>query len=332
MHTYLVDMLQCASCHGSLAWDISVQKDERIVEAVARCCACDAVYPIREEIGVFLTPDLPRNDLWEQSGRKLTQLLSHHPEIEEALMNVPVTELGPADQFFRGMALEERGEWDLAQEALDSAMSGLYTDEYRACWQSQVDYVIERVGDGTEPIVDLASGRCYLVRDLIDATERPIVATDFSPTVLRRNQAWLTHHGLIDRVSLLAFDARRTPFRDGSMGIMTTNVGLPNIAEPGNLLSELRRVVSGQLLAISHFYSPSDGDNVAALQEYGLADSMLLDPVLANFRNAGWLVNVENLCSGRAMPTPKGVVLAGQGIDAFPVAETTLDWCVLEAT
>lgn len=331
MQTYLIELLECPACHGSLAWDISARQGDRIVEGVARCCSCDADYPIREEIGVFLTPDLPRNDLWEQGGQKLSQMLSLHPEIQSQLMDVRVSELEPADCFFRGMVLEEQGEWNLAKEAFDSAMSGLYTDEYRACWQSQVDYVIERVDDGTEPIVDLASGRCYLVRDLIDATERPIVATDFSPTVLRRNQAWLTHHGLIDRVSLLAFDARRTPFRDGSIGIMTTNVGLPNIAEPGDLLSELRRSVSGRLLAISHFYSASDVVNVAALREYGLADSMLLDPVLANFRNAGWLVNVENLCSGRAMPTPKGVVLAGQGIDAFPVAETTLDWCVLEA-
>jgi hypothetical protein len=34
---------------------------------------------------------------------------------------------------------------------------------------------------------------------------------------------------------------------------------------------------------------------------------------------------------GLARPTPEGVILEGWGIDAFPVAETTLEWCVIEA-
>ncbi|MCK5245366.1 class I SAM-dependent methyltransferase, partial [Candidatus Bipolaricaulota bacterium] len=240
--------------------------------------------------------------------------------------------LSPADQFFRGMVLEERGDWDAAQEAFDAAMPDLYTREYLDCWQSQIDYVRNNVAIGSGPIVDLASGRCYLVRDLIQATERPIIATDFSLTVLRRNREWLRHHNLYDHVSLLAFDARRTPFRHASIGTMTTNVGLPNIDEPGNLLQELYRIVSGRILAISHYYAPGDGDNLEALKAYGLERSMLLDPVLTDFRDAGWQAEVRNRCSGRALPTPKGVVLADQGIDAFPIAETTLDWCVIEAS
>jgi len=66
MHTYLIEMLQCPACHGKLQWSISEQHEDRLEQAEARCSACAATYPIRDGIGLFLTPDLPRNDLWQQ--------------------------------------------------------------------------------------------------------------------------------------------------------------------------------------------------------------------------------------------------------------------------
>jgi ubiquinone/menaquinone biosynthesis C-methylase UbiE len=160
---------------------------------------------------------------------------------------------------------------------------------------------------------------------------RPIVATDFSPRVLRRDRQRFESFGLYDRVSLLAFDARRTPFRDGAVEQLTTNQGLPNIEEPGGLLSELRRVVAGTFMAIHHFYPEDDGANAAVLREYGL-DALLFRPSMAgHFTAAGWQVEVANACLGKARPTPVGVVLEGTGIDGLPVAETVLEWCVLLA-
>jgi uncharacterized protein YbaR (Trm112 family) len=332
MHNYLVEMLECPACHGSLSWDVSHQEGDRILTALAECKICNAEYPVREGIGVFLTSDLPRNDYWEESEQYVSQMLSEHPEIETQLMEVPLSELGSADRFIRCMVHEERKEWDSAQEAFDAAMPGLYTEEYRACVKSQIDYVLKFLSNDRGPIVDLASGRCRLVKKLIEDTDRLIVVTDFSLRVLRRNREWLTHHNLYDRVSLLAFDARQAPFRDHSIDTMTTFAGLPNIEQPGRLLEELRRIVSGRFYAISQFYPESDAVNVAALREYGLADSMLSKPILEGFRDAGWQAEVRNLCSGRALPTPKSLVLADQGIDAFPIAETTLDWCVIEAS
>jgi uncharacterized protein YbaR (Trm112 family) len=332
MHSYLVEMLECPACHGSLSWDVSQQEGDRILTALAECKICNAEYPIREGIGVFLTPDLPRNDLWEESEQYVSQMLSEHPEIETQLMEVPLSELGPADRFIRCMVHEERKQWDQAKQAFDSARPGLYTNEYQACQESQIDYILECMRNGSAPIIDLASGRCFLAERLLRYTTRPIVITDFSTQVLRRNREWLIHHGLYDRASLLAFDARRTPFREASIGTMTSNVGLPNIENPGELLKELRRVVSGRFHAISLFYPETDAVNVAALRECGLANSMLLNPVLEEFRDAGWQAEVRNLCSGHALPTPKSLVLADQGIDGFPIVETTLDWCVLEAS
>ncbi len=58
-------MFACPACHGTLKWNIMEQRVVRIEAAEALCTACGAVYPVREGIGLFLTPDLPRNDLWE---------------------------------------------------------------------------------------------------------------------------------------------------------------------------------------------------------------------------------------------------------------------------
>ena len=331
MHTYLVQMLACPSCRGEIDWTISERHQDRIETAEAVCAVCDVTYPVREGIGLFLTPDLPRDDLWKLVDSRLMQYLREHPKVERKLMDVPLDSLGPADQFFRAMALEERGEYAEAKAVEELADEGLYTPEVRACRDSQYEYMLEHLSGVEGPIVDLASGRCYLVERMARALERPIVATDFSPSVLRRDRRWLEFLGLYDRVSLLAFDARRTPFKDGAVETLTTNQGLPNIEEPGKLLRELRRIVSGTFMALHHFYPEDDGANAAVLRQVGLATLLFRASALERFIEAGWQVEAANICAGRALPTPTGVVLEGASIDGLPAAETVLEWCVLVA-
>lgn len=331
MHNYLIEMLECPACHGKLAWAVAERREDRIEMAEARCTACDVVYPVREGIGLFLTPDLSGEDLWEQVDSQLMQHLREHPEVERQLMDVPLETLAPANQFFRTMVLEERGEYAEVKIAEELADKGLYTSETRACRDSQYEYVLERLSTADGPIVDLASGRCYLVEKLARKLERPIVATDFSPRVLRRDRQWLEFLDLYDQVSLLAFDARRTPFKDGAVGALTTNVGLPNIEQPGDLLRELHRIVAGTFLAIHHFYPKDDEVNAALIREAGLDTLLFRSSALECFAKAGWQVEVTNGCAGKARPTPTGVVLEGAGIDGLPVTETVLEWCVLVA-
>jgi uncharacterized protein YbaR (Trm112 family) len=329
MHAYLIEMLACPACHGALEWEISQRTVDRIERAEARCQKCAGIYPVRDGIGVFLTPDLPRNDLWQQLESHLARYLREHAEVERRLMDSPVDDLSPADLFYRSLVLEERGEYKAARAMEERANRGIYTAEYLACWESQRDFVIARLSEANGPIVDLASGRCYLVEHMARRLERPVVATDYSPGVLQQAQRMLEAFGLYEQISLLAFDVRRTPFRDGAVGTLTTNVGLPNVRSPGNLLQELRRVVGGEFLAISHFYPPEDEANAAALREAGLSSLIFRDEVVDAFSAMGWEVEIVNECRGRAAPTPKSEILDDAPIDAFPVRETTLEWCVL---
>jgi hypothetical protein len=304
---------------------------DRVEEAEVLCEDCHATYLVHEGIGGFLTPDLPRHDLWEEVESGLASYLREHPEIERKLLETPLEKLPPADQFFRAMVLEERGDYVQARAAADLARVGLYTPEYLACSKSQYDYVLKCLSNVDGPIVDLASGRCYLVERIASKLNRPIVATDFSPHVLRRDRRFFQFLGLDERVSLLAFDARRTPFKDGVVETMTTNLGLPNIEEPGRLLHELRRVIHGELLAIMQFYPEDDKANRAAVEKLGLASFMFKDATLRLFSEAGFEVKLENVQQGRALPTPTSDLLEGAGIDALPVAETEITWCTLVA-
>jgi uncharacterized protein YbaR (Trm112 family) len=331
MQSYLVEMLECPACHGELEWDVTERHDGRIETADVRCVACTAVYPVREGIAVFLTPDLPRDDLWEQVDSHLAQYLREHPEVEHQLMDVPLETLAPADQFFRALILDERGEYAQAKIAAELARTKLYTPEYLACSDSQINHAIEHLSSSADPIVDLASGMGHLVEEMARGLTQPIVATDFSPRVLRRDRWRLEFFGLYDRVSLLAFDARRTPFRDGAIKTLTTYQGLSNIREPGNLLCELRRIVSGEFLALSMFFRENGEANAAVISEMGLSRLLFRRSALECFAEAGWEVEVVYSCFGKARPTPTGVVLEGVGIDALPAAETTLEWCTLAA-
>ena len=328
----IMDILQCPACQGDLDWQIAERRGDQIEAAEARCTACAAIYPVQEGIGVFLTPGLPRKDLWEQVDNQLSQYLSQQPEIERRLMEVPLQALSPADRFFRAMVLEERGALIQARAIYEGVIHDLYTAEYLICQESQIHFLLDHLSGSEEPIVDLASGRGDLVQAMLQQVSRPVVATDFSLRVLRRDRHWFEFFGWYDRLSLLAFDARLTPFKDGAIRTMTTHLGLSNLQDPGTLLVELRRVVSGEFLAISSFYPEDDRANTRAISELGLSDLLFHSRLRKIFTAAGWKLQPVNVCQGRALPTPASRIFVGTGIDALPVTETMLEWGTLVAT
>jgi uncharacterized protein YbaR (Trm112 family) len=332
MDAVLLDMLECPVCHHALHWQIDEQFNDHIEQGEARCESCPAKYPVREGIGIFLTPDLPRNDLWEQVESHLTAYLRDHPDLERQLMAPPIEDLSPTDQHFRALVLEERGAFAEARRAEDLSNKNLYTPEHVGCHSSQSEYILNALAPLDGPIVDLASGRCYLVEMIVEAIQRPVVGSDFSLSALRRARRMFEFLDLAPYVSFLAFDARLTPFRDGSIKTMTTNLGLPNIENPGRLLHELNRITDGTFLAISHFFPVEDESNRKAIEAAGLDPLLYRQSAMQQFASAGWSVSVENACVAQSLPTPASTLFEGARADGLPVAPTQLEWCVLRAT
>lgn len=250
---------------------------------------------------------------------------------KKKLMDVPAENLSPTDQQFRALVLDERGEYGDGKKVEELAHKNMYTTEYKACWDSQINYILDNLESFEGPIVDLASGRCYLVEKIVKQLGRQVVATDFSPNVIRRDRKYFKFLELDHLVSFLAFDARKTPFKNGVIEIMTTNLGLPNIEEPGNLISELNRIVSGEFLAISHFFQMEDELNGAVIKEAGIEAFLYKDSVMNYFSSNEWNLKLENICLAEALPTPESEIFDGARADGLPVAPTELEWCTIRA-
>lgn len=186
MQKYLVEILECPKCHGRLDWNTTEQTADRIVTAQVQCHHCSSTYSVQDEIGVFLTADLKRDDLWEQADR-LEQYLKQNPGLEERLMDVPLDTLGPVDQHYRGDIHKSRGDIEAANAAYSLSRQEMYSAETKRCMDVQMDCLIKEASQSDGPIVDLASGEGALVRRMLRDLPNLIVVTDFSPTVLVRN-------------------------------------------------------------------------------------------------------------------------------------------------
>jgi uncharacterized protein YbaR (Trm112 family) len=329
----LTDLLICPACRGNLRWAISALAGDHVLDALATCEGCGATYPVQDGIGMFRTPDQREADLWETAETGLIRYLRGQPDLEHALLETPANDLNPADQFFRAMVLEARGAFSEAKAVEVLATSRAYTGDYTACSRAQLDFVQTTLNadQSTAPILDLACGRGYLVERLLAVPNRLIIATDYSPRVLRRNRRYWATLPHAERVSLIACDARQMPFKSGAIRAMTTNLGLSNITAPERLLPELRRISGDgvQFLAIVHFFPATDDANAAALRELGLQGLAYYETALALYASAGWMAELANRCVGAAKPTPSSVILGGARLDALPVAETVLEWGVL---
>lgn len=108
--------------------------------------------------------------------------------------------------YSKGKLIEAKNTYEIAQK-------GLYTQETLRSIACQFDYVINNIYDKNEPVIDLASGRCVFAEELVLRTKNPIVVTDLSPYILRRNRDYFKAIGRYDRVSLIALDVSSTPFK-----------------------------------------------------------------------------------------------------------------------
>jgi Methyltransferase domain len=281
-------------------------------------------------IAAFLAgSDAP--DLWRAAESRLGRYLADNPDVERALLGSDVAALAPADRFFRAFVLEERGDVEGAREAEESALEGLYGAEQRACHARQLEHIAREAAGEPGPVVDVASGRARLVEQLAREVACLVVATDISPVALLRARRTLEVVGIPPgRVSFVALDARRTPFREGAVGVLTSNLGLQNVQWPGPLLDELRRTTRGRLLAASQLFPAGDSVNRQAAEDGGFAELLWRETALAAFEAAGWRVAVASSCTAPARPTPDSELIPGARIDGFPVAATTAEWCVLD--
>lgn len=331
MHKQYMDMLECPICHGDLQWHIKDENSDRIINSQIICKSCGADYEVRDEIAVFLTPDLPRNDLWEQGESALEKYFKENPHIFQRLMSTPEEELSGADYWAKGTYFESKGQYEVSSKMFEKAFEKIYTADYINGWDSQKNYIVKSITDSSKPVVDIASGKGYLVEKLLKETDNYVVATDFSPTILMRNKEYYIFKGLYDRLSLIAFDARRTPFKNSSIELMTSNLGLPNIEKPGSVVSELLRIAKDTFMSVMYFIDNSDTVHLDFFEKYSTTAYATRDNAIETFEKCGWDVEIVNSFIADVEPTPKGVILEGLQIDGAPLEDTKYEFCIVAA-
>ena len=140
------------------------------------------------------------------------------------------------------------GRYDLMNDVLSMGQVRL--------WRKSVQRIL-RVGPG-DRVLDLAAGTGTSSVSFA-ATGANVVACDFSFGMLQAGQARLAKSDPLQaktrgRVSFVAGDALRLPFRDGSFDAVTISFGLRNVQGTREALAEMRRVTRpGGRLVVCEF-------------------------------------------------------------------------------
>ncbi len=319
-------LLCCPACHGDLAWSIDEEIQERMVHTEVRCTGCSRAYAVTDEVGVFLLNETSDDDLWKVVESGLARRLRENPQYEEQLMNSDFSSLNAADKLLHTTILDERGMYDLARARRKTAVEELYPSPYREQYKAKKGQLLTLLAEENAVIVDLASGMAGLA-EAFAGLESPVVFSDISPSVLFRNQKRLRHFGLYDKTSLLAFDVQRMPFRDSSIPVFTSNIGLTNIRDSKGFVQELSRCLRGRAYFITFFF-PDNGDRNAQLLEQ-LDMELAFEDRLQKIAERHLEVEILYRASSEIKPTVQSEIF-GVGIDALPVEPTTVTWAIVK--
>ncbi len=319
-------ILCCPDCHEDLQWNIHEASERRIVHADATCNGCSRNYTVRKDIAFFLLDASSHDDLWKVVDSQLARALKENPEYEERLMNSDLSMLNPADKFLRASILDERGHYELARTIREQASEQLYTPSYNEQYGAKKKELEMLLGQEEGMIIDLASGMAGLA-ELFSDLGNPTVFSDVSPSILFKNRMRLQYFGLYDNASLMAFDVKSMPFRDRSVSVFTSNIGLTNIRNSRSFVKELSRCLKGRAYFIAFFFPDNEDANADLLNQMDM-DLAFQDRLE---ETAGEYLDVDILApvSAELKPTVKSEIF-NIGIDALPVEPTTITWAIVK--
>ena len=319
MFKYLKEMLICPKCHGELLWEITDENDVHIIEAKIKCQSCNKIYAIKNSVGCFVEYTKSSDDGWLNTENWLNNLLAENPGIREKLMTTDIEEMNAADIMVRGIICRKEGNIAEATRLSEISMKKRYKEEQTKAIFGQLDYVVNSLKDEKSIILDVASGQGGIVQKLLENTNVCIISSDISFHVMEKAKNLAEEKGYGDRVSYIAFDLNKTPFRDKSIKIMTSLFGLQNIVSPVRIFEEIRRICDGKLFSACIFCCDENSKNVKLLEEDGSAEMWLKNKYIDEFDKIGFTSVVENSIITLHEPTPVGVIAKGVTIDGFPV-------------
>jgi demethylmenaquinone methyltransferase/2-methoxy-6-polyprenyl-1,4-benzoquinol methylase len=122
-------------------------------------------------------------------------------------------------------------------------------------WRNEMVAHVVRGDPGT--VLDVATGTAGVALALTRRTRAQVVGLDITETMLQRGLTRVARAGCTSRVQLVAGQAERLPFPDGSFDALTFTYLLRYVADPTATLRELARVLKhGSPIASLEFGVP----------------------------------------------------------------------------
>ena len=108
-------------------------------------------------------------------------------------------------------------------------------------------------------VLDVATGTAGVALQITDRSAANVVGVDLTEAMLRTGLDEVRRSARTGRISLVAGQAERLPFADGSFDALTFTYLLRYVADPAATLRELVRVLRpGAPMASLEFYVPQD--------------------------------------------------------------------------
>ena len=329
MFKFLKEMLVCPECHGELIWEITDENDIHIIEAKIKCHDCNKIYAVKNGVGCFVEYVKSSDDGWQNEENWLNNLLAENPDIREKLMTTDIEEMNAADIMVRAKICRKEGNVAEADRLGKFWFKKAYKNEQIEAIFGQIDYIVNLLKDEKNIILDVASGEGGIVQKFLENTDTRIVSSDISFHVMEKAKESAEEKGYGDRVSYIAFDLNKTPFRDKSINIMTSLFGLQSVVSPVRIFEEIRRICDGKLYSACVFCCDENSKNVKLLEESGEDSMIIKDKYIEEFDKVGFTSIVKNSIITFNEPTPVGEIAKGVIIDGFPVEADDFEYAVV---
>jgi ubiquinone/menaquinone biosynthesis C-methylase UbiE/uncharacterized protein YbaR (Trm112 family) len=320
VHKMLVPLLACPVCHGELRQRIVREDTSHIIEGEFTCVKCGRKYPVIDQIGVFIESGAAVDDLWKKQEDFAVRFRREHPFRYFLLTRTFFGNVKPQNYFLKGLLLEDEG-------ILERAMKRVYTRDYLVGYELTKEALRKVEAENPSVILEVACGRGGFFKQFLRSRRGSgvYVASDFSLSVLRSDLRWLQANGLDGQVTLLAFDAKAMPFRDGSVPAVVSNVGFINIQNGEQAVGEAFRVlVSRGVLVANFMFTTEQTANYLKAKELGFDQFYIRKSTEEVFRRVGFVFDLREVYRGHVRPTPSG-------IDGLPVVPDVYAFCVLKA-
>ena len=337
MHKYLQPLLICPKCRNELEWKIKQATKKYIVNADIHCSKCEQKYFVKDRIANFLIDyeEKPRADNWERYEEYDSLFFKDNTDKKQALLGAPIESLNVVDLYLLDRLLQKIDTPDAKTQEKIAEVSRLSNPirPTQDAAPSQLSYVWNMLRNHSGFVLDIASGLGSLANKLFASTKFDIIVSDISYFVLRDSYKSLSV-AKNNRLTKMAFDAAASPFRDGSVDVITTCYGLQEIPSPKSALKECYRICNNKFYAIATF-SPEDDKEAYRIKKetYKLSDEVIManrkDSCMDFIRETGFTVRCENSKSVFAPKAPRSEFIPGFGFDALPIVDSTVEFCTL---